>query len=410
MNAISIGGMFRTGLTLVIVILLPLLYIIKVKLEDSVESQTAFISEAGDLVPRHRQNHGQPHQDPLAKDNHCHPMAEKIIFLKTHKTASSTVQNVLLRWGQKNKKTFALPKSGKSIFSYWKSFKVSDVHGYCESCPKPDIIAHHLRYSPDVEKLFAMDEPVYHLSIIRNPTSMFESVFNYMKGVAPQFKTAGTLEKFLDDPHKYIKHSKQMTSFFSRNHLTYEFGFDPMEEEPKKIAENLKLISQKWNLIMITEHMAESLAVLKHDLCLSIEDIACFITNARPKKTELSKKTQEKLLEWNQADARLYDHFNRTLWRRISHIGEEKIAHDVEKMHTLIDQLTEKCVDGYLPNSQLHPDFRTYQPPGLIVKGIQLTEEGFKDPLCYQMAMSELPWTRELMKAQGIPTNKLDKY
>jgi len=41
---------------------------------------------------------------------------------------------------------------------------------------------------------------------------------------------------------------------------------------------------------------------------------------------------------------------------------------------------------------------------------IQLTEEGFKDPLCYQMAMSELPWTRELMKAQGIPTNKLDKY
>lgn len=163
-----------------------------------------------------------------------------------------------------------------------------------------------------------------------------------------------------------------MTSFFSRNHLTYEFGFDPMEEEPKKIAENLKLISQKWNLIMITEHMAESLAVLKHDLCLSIEDIACFITNARPKKTELSKKTQEKLLEWNQADARLYDHFNRTLWRRISHIGEEKIAHDVEKMHKLIDQLTEKCVAGYLPNSQLHPDFRTYQPPGLIVKGIQV--------------------------------------
>lgn len=101
MNAISIGGMFRTGLTLVIVILLPLLYIIKVKLEDSVESQTAFISDGGDLVPRHRQNHGQPHQDPLAKDNHCHPMAEKIIFLKTHKTASSTVQNVLLRWGQK---------------------------------------------------------------------------------------------------------------------------------------------------------------------------------------------------------------------------------------------------------------------------------------------------------------------
>ncbi|CBY18174.1 unnamed protein product [Oikopleura dioica] len=407
MNAISIGGMFRTGVTIVILILLPLLYIVKLKLETSYERETSYISTHDDLVPRLL--HTDMNIQTFAQESHCRPIAEKIVFLKTHKTASSTVQNVLLRWGRKNKKTFALPKSGKSIFKYWKSFKASDVHGYCESCPKPDIIAHHLRYSPEVEKLFVGDS-VYHLSIIRNPTSMFESLFNYMKGAAPQFKMAGTLDKFLDNPHKFMKHSKSMTDFFSKNHLTYEFGFDPMQDDPKIIAENLKIIGQKWDLIMITEYMAESLAVLKHDLCLTIEDVVCFITNARPKKSHLSTKTQEKLLEWNKSDARLYDHFNKTLWKRISHIGEEKIATDVQKMRNLIDQLTKKCVLGYLPNKELQPDFRTYQPPGMIVKGIQLTEEGFKDPLCYQMAMSELPWTRELMKAQGIPTNKLDKY
>lgn len=408
MNAISIGGMFRTGVTIVILILLPLLYIVKLKLETSYAMDTSYSRQEA-LVPR-KHHHVENHQY-FSVESHCRPVAEKIVFLKTHKTASSTVQNVLLRWGRKNKRTFALPRSGKSIFKYWKSFKASDVHGYpyCESCPKPDIIAHHLRYSEEVEKLFVL-ESVYHLSIIRNPTSMFESLFNYMKGAAPQFKMAGTLDKFLDNPLIFMEHSKSMTGFFSKNHLTYEFGFDPMEDDPKIIAENLKAIGQKWDLIMITEHMAESLAVLKHDLCLTIEDIVCFITNARPKKTQLSTKTQEKLLEWNKSDARLYDHFNKTLWRRISHIGEEIIANDVEQMRKLIDQLTEKCVLGYLPNKELHPDFRTYQPPGILVKGIQLTEEGFKDPLCYQMAMSELPWTRQLMEAQGIPTNKLDKY
>lgn len=212
--------MFRTGVTIVILILLPLLYIVKLKLETSYEMDTSYSRQEA-LV--HRQHHNVQDHPYFSEESNCRSAAEKIVFLKTHKTASSTVQNVLLRWGRKvrssflpsdliifqNKKTFALPRSGKSIFKYWKSFKASDVHGYpyCESCPKPDIIAHHLRYSEEVEKLFVRDS-VYHLSIIRNPTSMFESLFNYMKGAAPQFKMAVTLGKF-DSPTKL-----QLKSFF----------------------------------------------------------------------------------------------------------------------------------------------------------------------------------------------------
>ena len=39
-------------------------------------------------------------------------MVTKIVFLKTHKTASSTLQNALLRFGEKRNLTFALPKKG----------------------------------------------------------------------------------------------------------------------------------------------------------------------------------------------------------------------------------------------------------------------------------------------------------
>ena len=41
-------------------------------------------------------------------------MVSKIVFLKTHKTASSTLQNALLRFGEKQNLTFALPKKGSA--------------------------------------------------------------------------------------------------------------------------------------------------------------------------------------------------------------------------------------------------------------------------------------------------------
>ena len=41
-------------------------------------------------------------------------MVTKIVFSKTHKTASSTLQNALLRFGEKRNLTFALPKKGSA--------------------------------------------------------------------------------------------------------------------------------------------------------------------------------------------------------------------------------------------------------------------------------------------------------
>ena len=38
-------------------------------------------------------------------------MVTKVIFQKTHKTASSTVQNMLFRFGEKRNLNFALPKN-----------------------------------------------------------------------------------------------------------------------------------------------------------------------------------------------------------------------------------------------------------------------------------------------------------
>ena len=56
------------------------------------------------------------------------------------------------------------------------------------------MIVHHMRFSKEVEKVFY---DANYFSILRNPVIMFESLFNYMKTVAPQFNKAQTLGKRL---------------------------------------------------------------------------------------------------------------------------------------------------------------------------------------------------------------------
>ena len=62
-----------------------------------------------------------------------------------------------------------------------------------------DMIVHHMRFSKEVVRTFSAGEKkVVYLSILRDPVPMFESLFNYMKAVAPQFSQvfSSIFEKF----------------------------------------------------------------------------------------------------------------------------------------------------------------------------------------------------------------------
>ena len=54
----------------------------------------------------------------------------KIIFAKTHKTGSTTVQNILFRFGQEHQLLFVLPKSGTHKFNLTSHFtsSMADLH------------------------------------------------------------------------------------------------------------------------------------------------------------------------------------------------------------------------------------------------------------------------------------------
>ena len=94
------------------------------------------------------QNRTETEQPTPAKSSTC-TAVENIIFIKTHKTASSTVQNILFRYGSTHDLTFALPANNGNRFSYPAFFKASMV----KQLDKPfNIITNHLRASQELHK------------------------------------------------------------------------------------------------------------------------------------------------------------------------------------------------------------------------------------------------------------------
>ena len=59
-------------------------------------------------------------------ENHC-PVRKQVTFAKTHKTGSSTIQNILFRYGQRHNLSFAFPQKNTWMFNLSKPFQVRNV-------------------------------------------------------------------------------------------------------------------------------------------------------------------------------------------------------------------------------------------------------------------------------------------
>lgn len=87
----------------------------------------------------------------------CMPKTH-VVFLKVHKSASSTVMNILFRFGDTRNLSFALPSNGATQLFYPHYFTAAAVQGFSpKKDPQFHIMCHHMRFfQPEVraEQLF----------------------------------------------------------------------------------------------------------------------------------------------------------------------------------------------------------------------------------------------------------------
>ncbi|EEC02715.1 conserved hypothetical protein [Ixodes scapularis] len=104
----------------------------------------------------------------------CRPR-HSICFLKTHKCASSSVQNLLMRYGDRNNLRFVLPPKNNYL-GHPKHFNRRVALDY--DTRRYDMLVHHSRFYEREMRAVLGPDPVF-VTIVREPASLFESIFSY---------------------------------------------------------------------------------------------------------------------------------------------------------------------------------------------------------------------------------------
>ncbi|EPQ02369.1 Galactose-3-O-sulfotransferase 2 [Myotis brandtii] len=173
-----------------------------------------------------------------------------IMFLKTHKTASSTVLNILFRFAERHNLSVALPAGSRFHLGYPWLFLARYVEGVEQDGPQRhfNIMCNHLRFNlPEVQKVMPND--TLYFSILRNPIFQLESSFTYYRRAAPAFRAAPSLDAFLAAPHTYYNQSPSLNNAYARNHMWFDLGFDPNAPvEESYVRARLAEVEQRFQL------------------------------------------------------------------------------------------------------------------------------------------------------------------
>lgn len=255
----------------------------------------------------------------------CSPI-QHVLYLKTHKTASSTLANIFYRYGDSRNLSFVL---GKGMYIGWpERFLLS--HALPLDGTRPNFLCTHTRYNKKPMNFLFPKETSKYITIIRNPVDQFESVFNYVGfGVIYGFGQDPTesLKAFLKKGIEFKDIFKAQASRLARNPMSFDLGLDyRFFQNITAIKEYITFLEEEFDLVLISDYFDESVVLMKRLLCWNFDDIIHIKSNERidkEKATGLSDDVKENIKRWNKADMLLYHHFNQTFWRKIQMEGED---------------------------------------------------------------------------------------
>ncbi|XP_070531575.1 uncharacterized protein [Ptychodera flava] len=192
------------------------------------------------------------------------------------------------------------------------------------------------------------------VTIIREPSAHFESVFGFfnlgkyisLKNPSRKIK-GGKLDEFLRKPEYYrdqiLSRAKGAFWAIARNSQAWHLGLDHKDHEnPDVVDKYIKILSQELDFILVTEYYDHSLILLKRIMCWKMDDILYIARRVRSKRVPLSNDVQQKIYKWNSIDVKIYDMFNKTLWRKIAQYGPE-FDKDLKEFRLIKATVTEEC-------------------------------------------------------------------
>jgi len=264
-----------------------------------------------------------------------------IFFLKTHKTGSSAIQNILMRVVQRNNWTMAVGDGADYS-------RLCMGHHYDRHCPANteempyDIITHHLRLNFTEIEASLKPNPAF-ISILRHPNALIRSGYTYFKWT----EQYNSLEKFLTR-YKFLKFDPTIAIPY-KNLMLYAFGLSYEDaKNTELVSRMISKIESRFDLIMIMEYFEESLILLRHLLALSIEQVAVFSVNKQSEKAtgsigKVSHEAYRNLEIENSADITLYETFLSIFKQKVQHFGVDRMEKEKTILRNTIMDFQDIC-------------------------------------------------------------------
>lgn len=326
----------------------------------------------------------------------CHPR-RKVAFLKTHKCASSTIQNTLMRFAVKNNLNVVLPLTGNYVGRYM-PFHRTVLYGtpWQAADLKYDIFCLHTIWNgPEVAQV--MGKGAFYFTILRDPVDLFISLWDY----------ASMKDLYNVDLESYIFADKTVGHFkdrskisnLGRNQMLWDFGF-PAKLFDNETAIDLKIkeIDRKFDLVLIAEQFDESMILLKEQLCWDFVDITYLSLNAHKKETKskISEEARRELANWLKGDYMLYNFFRRKFGNAKTEFGENRMSQQLQILSKANQNIEKKCSIQPKDNSLLEGEYKLW---GKDMIGYTMSDEA--EEFCKYYVLSEMSFIDHLRSAQG---------
>ena len=213
----------------------------------------------------------------------------KIGFLKTHKCASSSVQNILLRYVVKHNLNVVLPEK-HNYLGYDRQFRRSMIANtvWEKANLTYDMFLCHTRWNHDeISQVLERGnerDTFFYFSILRDPVSLYRSYWDYY-GLAKRFNS--TLDAYAKSVISqtntvYTDASKKPPGY---NQMLTDFGMDfrsmiinngsSVQTIKDNVIKKIHEIDQTFDLIILAddEYFEDGIILLKNSLCWKYEDV-----------------------------------------------------------------------------------------------------------------------------------------
>ena len=335
-----------------------------------------------------------------------------IIFYKTHKTGSSSIQNIMYRLALKHKMAIIWSKGPGTNCGHPGGFRAK---GMLNKEGTGRMIANHMRSNDEIYRM--MDPNIkntFEFTILRHPFSLLKSAYNYYNHTSSCFYDSKTFTDLVDRYDYYSHREAGVQKPYCHNGISFDLGYDKhlfhllddQEAKQKRIDEIVQSLDKKMNLVLILEHYWESMVLLKDALGISYEDVMSFKLNrVLPGEKETlgdlnngnMDDYREKVRKALPIDTAIYDHFYaifRSKWRNY---GKQRMEDDVQILKFLVRgkgivcDVIEKIPKGqggeFLPEQNIPENKVPFHPPNVSTTTLILGPQMSKDHPDYQECM-----------------------